>query len=251
MLKADFDAKQVVLKVIGKNPTLLAGQILMTNGEYMLGPGDTFELVSGYRYHTFFGIIPNLCVPDSAELLQENSPSKRIKFEECLARTTATTVHTDVHRCDTLLIIRYGPQQVSPKIAGFDLDGTIIETASGKRFAKDSTDWKLRTNVKWKLREIKKSGYKIVIFTNQGGIAKGKLTIEDFTSKLNSIVSTINVPILVLASTAQDIHRKPCIGMWNYLMKFENGNILPELSSCFYVGDAAGRTAEWEKGRCH
>ena len=245
-MKADFESKQVHCKVIGKNSTLVAGKTLTKNDDCVLGCNSSFELICGYRYHIFFGIAPttdSFVSSGCVEFLGENNPVKRTKlYIEKFVPAVC------VYQCGTLIIISYGPQYASTKIAAFDLDGTLIETASGKRFAKDYSDWKLMSSVTQKLKDLFKMGYRIVIFTNQGGIAVGKLNKEDFATKINAIAQKINVPFLVLAATAQDVHRKPCTGMWTHFIKHENGNVLPEISNCFYVGDAAGREAEWKKG---
>lgn len=67
------------------------------------------------------------------------------------------------------------------KIAGFDMDGTWIETKSGKRFATDVHDWKWfhPTLVRAKLQELVRAGFEIVLFSNQNGIAKGNVTAEE------------------------------------------------------------------------
>ena len=70
--------------------------------------------------------------------------------------------------------MRFGDPVTSRKIAGYDLDGTLIETASGRKFAKDSKDWKLMPKVVDKLQSLHRDGYKIAILTNQLGISKGK-----------------------------------------------------------------------------
>jgi hypothetical protein len=64
------------------------------------------------------------------------------------------------------------------KVAGFDLDGTLIVTRSGKRFAKDKDDWKWlhATLVREKLAQLARDGFTLVIFSNQNGVAKGHIT---------------------------------------------------------------------------
>ena len=49
------------------------------------------------------------------------------------------------------------------------MDGTLIETISGKTYAVDGKDWKFwsdATTVAAKVRELHKDGYRIVVFTN-------------------------------------------------------------------------------------
>ncbi|KUF99986.1 Triosephosphate isomerase [Phytophthora nicotianae] len=81
-----------------------------------------------------------------------------------------------------VLDARAKQQQENPvdkfKIAGFDLDGTLIVTKSGKKFAKDKDDWKLfhPTLVRDKLAQLARDGFTLTIFSNQNGIAKGHIT---------------------------------------------------------------------------
>lgn len=77
-------------------------------------------------------------------------------------------------------------QQASPstgkiKIAGFDMDGTLIVTKSGKRFAKDAEDWKWfdAKRVPEKLAQLVEDGFELVLFSNQNGIDKGNVTAKE------------------------------------------------------------------------
>ena len=59
------------------------------------------------------------------------------------------------------------------QIAGFDMDGTLIVTKSGRVFATDYNDWKIIFNgVSKKLKELINDNYKIIVFSNQAGIGK-------------------------------------------------------------------------------
>ena len=239
-LTANFHLREVSLKVVGKKPSIVANEKLERGSGCTLGCGGTFELISGYKYHIFFG--NKVCFAETEhDSCEESKASKRMKMD---------TMEPEMkcYQCGTLIICKYGSQYSSEKISAFDLDGTLIETASGRKFANDCTDWKLMSHVKNKLQELHETGYKIVILSNQGGIRRGKPTKEEFTRKVVSVAQSLSVPLLVLAAIGQDIYRKPCIGMWNYLLENENDQVVPNLSSNFYVGDAAGRLADWTKG---
>lgn len=130
----------------------------------------------------------------------------------------------------------------SNKIAGYDVDGTIIKTKSGNVFPKTIDDWQIAFNeVPGKLKSLHKDGHKIVFFTNQAGISKGKLTIADFRKKIERIIAKINVPIQVFVSTGKGKYRKPILGMWETLELKGNQNLSIDKSTSFYCGDAAGR----------
>ena len=152
---------------------------------------------------------------------------------------------------ETIMAFQCGPSIHSSKVAGFDLDATLIETASGKRFATGPQDWKFMRRVPEKLKSLHKEGFKVVIFTNQFGILKGKPTKPEFKEKIETIASRMQIPLLLLASTTKDVYRKPCTGMWQYLLEHENGGKEVDMDASFYVGDAAGREAKWQPGQYH
>jgi bifunctional polynucleotide phosphatase/kinase len=84
------------------------------------------------------------------------------------------------------------------KIAGFDLDGTIVRTQSGKVFPKDTNDWMLwNQKVATKIQQLHKEGFKIVIFTNQRGIEKGKVRPHEFKNKIVNVAKVLGVPLQV------------------------------------------------------
>ena len=149
---------------------------------------------------------------------------------------------------DTLLVFQYGPPTHSAKIAAFDVDGTLIETASGKRFATGPNDWKLMKNVSEKLQSLHDEGFKVVLLSNQLGIIRGKPTKEEFKQKMEGVARKLCVPLLLLAATSRDSYRKPCTGMWEHLVQRENGGVKVEKEVSFFVGDAAGREAGWMPG---
>tara|TARA_Y100000590_G_C15568702_1_gene957689 strand:- start:134 stop:1174 length:1041 start_codon:yes stop_codon:yes gene_type:complete len=122
------------------------------------------------------------------------------------------------------------------KIAAFDLDSTLIKTKSGKVFPKDGSDYEYAfENVASKLNNLIKDGYKIVIFTNQNGIPRGKAKLKDITNKIEDLFPFADYFI----SDKDDLYRKPMIGMYYQFIKL-NG----EVDKIFYVGDAAGRKGD-------
>uniref|UniRef100_A0A667XZ62 Polynucleotide kinase 3'-phosphatase n=1 Tax=Myripristis murdjan TaxID=586833 RepID=A0A667XZ62_9TELE len=138
----------------------------------------------------------------------------------------------------------------SNKVAGFDIDGCIITTKSGKVFPTAPDDWKiLFPEIQPRLSSLLKKGYKVVFFTNQMGIAKGKLRPEVFKSKVEDILSTLQLPVQVFVAAGPGVYRKPVMGMWNHLCEKANGGVTVDKTQSFYVGDAAGRPVNWAPGQ--
>ena len=110
----------------------------------------------------------------------------------------------DVTKTTELQIMTCKGCESKPKIAAFDMDGTLITTKSGRVFPLNPQDWKLlyEPQVKQTLQKLHhEDNYKIVIITNQAGIGTGKLSKNDFRSKVESIVNSIQVPLQLFAAT--------------------------------------------------
>jgi len=134
------------------------------------------------------------------------------------------------------------------KIAGFDLDNTLIKTKSGKVFPVDQNDWTLLNQyVKPILYHYYNNCYKIVIFTNQLGIKKGKISKNDFLDKINAIHQELNIDFDIFIATADDHYRKPMTGMWKLFTELYSVKI--DMKNSFYCGDAAGREKNWILGK--
>lgn len=129
---------------------------------------------------------------------------------------------------------------VKNKIAAFDLDYTLIKPKSKKKFPKDKDDWEfLFDKVKSYFKTLVDNDYSIIIFTNQKGISKGKLTIEEFYDKILQIEEALELELNIIISTNDDRFRKPMTGMWDFFLKKNDIDI--DYENSFYVGDAAGR----------
>lgn len=117
------------------------------------------------------------------------------------------------------------------KIAGFDLDNTIIKTKSGKKFPKDYEDWIfMYPNIIEKINDLYNNGFNIVIITNQ----KNLKNIDEWKQKIINIFTILNINIDIYVSLIDNEYRKPNIGLWT---KYIN-NYTP---NTFYCGDACGR----------
>lgn len=99
------------------------------------------------------------------------------------------------------------------------MDGTLIVTQSGKVFPVDENDWQIcRPEVITSINKLSDDGYKIVIFTNQGGIGVNNVNEKTFKNKIENILKMIKTPVQVFIATRKDIYRKPAPGMWNILV---------------------------------
>ncbi|KAK2606504.1 hypothetical protein N8I77_005247 [Diaporthe amygdali] len=139
------------------------------------------------------------------------------------------------------------------KVAAFDLDSTLITSASGKKFGSDPSDWKWwDSTVPAKLRSIYQDGYRVVIFSNQNGLslhrepgAKGPdntKRVAPFKQKISAVLAQLDIPTSIYAATGRDIYRKPRIGMWKELCEDYHLEDIDKDESIF-VGDAGGRVA--------
>lgn len=140
---------------------------------------------------------------------------------------------------DSVIILPYNFESNNKKrIAGFDLDHTIIKTKSKKTFPVDKNDWYIDDQVLNKLVRLNNK-YHIIIYTNQGGIKSGKQDKNEWIEKCNNIVSKLNIPVIIIASIEDDLNRKPNIGMWTTII--DNFNLNIKIKKSFYCGDGAGR----------
>ncbi|KAM3726920.1 Uncharacterized protein ACO02O_03627 [Dirofilaria immitis] len=149
-----------------------------------------------------------------------------------------------------LIILDFGDINHCANVAGFDFDGTVVVTKSGKTFPEDEYDWKFFCDsVPQVLAEIAGRGFKVVIFTNQRGIQTGSQDRDAFCRKMEKVCQQIRLPIQVFVSLGTLRYRKPYIGMWNYFESHGNGGISINRESSFYVGDAAGRIQTNSRGK--
>ncbi|QWO71640.1 NRK1 [Orgyia pseudotsugata single capsid nuclopolyhedrovirus] len=128
------------------------------------------------------------------------------------------------------------------KIAGFDLNGTLIETKSGGVFAMNDNDWKLKyTNTTNKLTELLDADYTIVVMTNEQGITKNtNLTAlsSAFKKKIETLCRTIDLPMFVVAS-CRTKYRKPRTGLFECVRKKQP---MLNVEKSFYCGNNADGT---------
>ena len=125
------------------------------------------------------------------------------------------------------------------KIAGFDLDHTLIKSKNGKVHPKDKEDYELCfPNIKEKLKKLNENKYRIVIFTNQSSMDKEEKKELILSRILNYVKEMgVEIPIDIYISCKGDHCRKPNTGMWDFCMR----DLEIDIKNSFFVGDAGGR----------
>ncbi|GAA5938592.1 polynucleotide 3'-phosphatase [Sporobolomyces koalae] len=131
----------------------------------------------------------------------------------------------------------------SPKIAAFDIDGTLIVTRSGHKFPKDKDDFKFwsQPEVRDKIRAAYDDGFAIVLISNQAG-SPGQQ--KAFEGKLPLLSRQLKVPLRAFAALGRDVYRKPATAIWDEFVANFNGGIPIDYTKSYYVGDAAGRAGD-------
>jgi len=147
-------------------------------------------------------------------------------------------------RPKTCLVGKYGnPDLTRRDVGAFDLDGCLIKPKSGHTRPGQADDWMFwNPCVPKKLQELHSAGKQLVIFSNQNYDQQSK-PAKAFKEKLKLIARALDVPFYIFAGYEKDSHRKPFPGMWN-LFKEQISGCDVDLSSSFFVGDAAGRKGD-------
>ncbi|KAL2864600.1 putative DNA 3'-phosphatase Tpp1 [Aspergillus lucknowensis] len=140
-----------------------------------------------------------------------------------------------------------------PKIAAFDFDSTLVETASGNKFATNSGDWKWwHEKVPSRLQELNANGYHVVIISNQKAISLKKdktggdsKSLTNFKARVSAVMRQLDINMSVYAATEDDDYRKPRPGMWREFVDDYDLDVTGvDTSESVFVGDAAGRPTD-------
>uniref|UniRef100_A0A8C3UZ52 Polynucleotide kinase 3'-phosphatase n=1 Tax=Catharus ustulatus TaxID=91951 RepID=A0A8C3UZ52_CATUS len=231
---------------LGVNPSSVGGSPLARGGCGTLAPGQTLLLVNG-RYPLVLHLERS---PLPKKRPGSPLPKKRPGSPPEEPPPTRRDPQGGWQKLGTLLILTPPGMRHSSKIAGFDLDGTLITTRSGKVFPTSPDDWRiLYPEIPKRLKQLQDEGYKLVVFTNQLGISRGRQRPEVFQAKVEAVAQQLGVALQVLVATGPGIYRKPVLGMWDHLCEKANGDVTVSVPDSFYVGDAAGRPPNWAPGR--
>jgi bifunctional polynucleotide phosphatase/kinase len=111
---------------------------------------------------------------------------------------------------------------------GFDFDNTLVQLRTSD----------ILPNVKEILTKYS-SDYNIIIFSNQKGIQKGKVTNESLQEIFDRFVENVQLPLSIFYSTRSDMYRKPCTGMYRLYTRIFQKPLE------WYCGDACGRRGDF------
>lgn len=131
------------------------------------------------------------------------------------------------------------------KVLLCDLDGTLIETKSGKTFPVDNDDWKFKPWIKEAIQEY--NPRYIFIISNQGGIEKGYVKEVDFIKKLNTIKDEIRSwgdfivdGTYAISNDPNNQWRKPNVGMVIFFKHDYYDGYDFDNRQALMIGDASG-----------
>ena len=115
----------------------------------------------------------------------------------------------------------YKPGYIAPKcVVGLDRDGVINVDIGDYVYKVD--DWEFEEGSLEAIVKLRKLGHKIVIITNQGGIAKGMFSesdvdkVHDYMFELLGEAGCLSVDALYYSASSlrNDMYAKPNVGMF-------------------------------------
>ncbi|XP_070499125.1 uncharacterized protein F21D5.5 [Chironomus tepperi] len=240
-IKPNFKDKLLLVKFTGKSPCAINGFAIKGAEAYEAKENDIIDLVinTDYKYQVTFEKVPIETVKTLKRRSEEDMENSDSRVKRQKSSEEDKWDNFDSNKC---LVFTSRGVVASEKIAAYDMDKTLIKTMSGNTFPKSIDDWQLcYPEVPDKLKKFHENGFKIVVFTNQAGVEHNRVTIPDIKKKITLINKRLDVPMQFFISTASTKYRKPRVGMWELLEDRFNDGIKIDMTSSFFVGDAAGR----------
>jgi D-glycero-D-manno-heptose 1,7-bisphosphate phosphatase len=123
-----------------------------------------------------------------------------------------------------------------PPAVFVDRDGTIIEDCN---YCSDPKNVKIFPGVHEALRRLKSKGFKLIIITNQSGIGRGLMTVEQYRAVEAEVVRQVGRDLIDATYFCPDVPgqdsscRKPAPGM---ILQAEREHGI-DLSRSFFIGD--------------
>ena len=137
-----------------------------------------------------------------------------------------------------------------------DLDGTLIDTMSGKTFPEGIWDMKIKFDVLDKIKELNPE--RVFIVSNQGGIESGFVDENHFVDKCQYVCDIIReycgiFPVWFTYCTTNDKDakdRKPNTAMLEYMLeRYSYGGYYTHLdelkTESLMIGDASGKKGQF------
>jgi bifunctional polynucleotide phosphatase/kinase len=133
------------------------------------------------------------------------------------------------------------------KIALFDIDGTLIVSRSGRRYADSADDWVFyRHSVPATLHAFYEDGYTVALVSNQS------VWNDASRQKIESVIAALEAengwkPWCLVATgssrgkNADTLHRKPARGLYDVLLQ-NLGKLPTDVQELTMCGDAAGKS---------
>lgn len=161
---------------------------------------------------------------------QEDNEEKKVKPAiKSPEKSIKSPVKTTKDSSNVILVI--GKTDTSLPLAIFDFDHTLVKPKDARPFPTNKDDWMwLRPSVPDVVRDYSKSGYQVVIVTDQSKDWK--------IDMIKEVVKRLDIPVIVIIGMKKE-SKKPSPEL--FLETIPQYNKIES----FYVGDAAGRPGDW------
>lgn len=158
-------------------------------------------------------------------------------------------VHWQPYSNNMVILRKILKEPPRTKIAGLDLDGTLMAWTIASGWPSVLTDYEVwNTQLAQQLRRLyDEEGYKLVVFSNQGAIRNAVDGKKSTTVKtvIDFLAHWIDRPLHAIMSTQspkkapETSFHKPSRKMWDTMVAKLNQGVEVDLTQSFFVGDSA------------